>query len=69
MDLIILMKFINKTNKNHSYTKRIEYCGIKEFRYTKDFIFFVEFGRLSETQIATENIIEFAIQNNDNLFD
>lgn len=63
MDLSILMIFTNTANKNHSYTKRIEFCGISDFRYTKDFISFVEYGRLSETNIETERIIDFSISN------
>jgi hypothetical protein len=69
MDLSILMKFTNSANKSHSYTKRIEFCGIKDFRYTKDFISFIEYGRLSETNIKTENVIDFTINHNDDLFD
>lgn len=63
MDLTILMIFTNTANKKHSYAKRIEFCGISDFRYTKDFISFVEFGRLSETNIETDRIIEFSINN------
>lgn len=69
MDLTILMIFENSANKSHSYTKRIEFCGIKDFRYTKDFISFIEYGRLSETNIKTQNVIEFTINHNDNLFE
>lgn len=69
MDLTILMRFTNTTNKSHSYTKRIEFCGIKDFKYTGDFISFVECGRLSETNIKTKNVIEFTINNNDDLYD
>lgn len=69
MNLTILMIFTNSANKSHSYTKRIEFCGIKDFKCTKDFIYFVEYGRLSETNIKTENVIEFTIENNDNIDD
>ena len=72
MDLTILMKFecFDMTlRKEYKRSKRIEFCGIKDFRYTKDFISFVEYGRLSETNIKTEDVIEFTIENNDNLFD
>lgn len=69
MDLTILMIFTNSANKSHSYTKRIEFCGIKDFKYKKDFISFIEYGRLSETNIKTENVIEFSIDYSDNLYD
>lgn len=61
MDLNILMVFTNTANKKHSYTKRIEFCGIKDFQYTKDYISFVEFGRLSETVITSDRFFEFSI--------
>ena len=72
MDLTILMIvdcFDMSLLKEYKKTKRIEFCGIKDFKYTTDFISFVEYGRLSETNIKTENVIEFTIENNDNLFD
>ena len=65
MNLSILMVFKNSANKKHSYTKRIEFCGIKDFQYTKDYISFVEFGRLSETIIPTDRFFEFSIDNSD----
>ena len=61
MDLTILMSFPNTADKKHSYTKRIEFCGIKDFMYNKDYISFVEFGRLSTTTIETSRIIEFSL--------
>jgi hypothetical protein len=64
MDLTILMIFdCYDTNmlKNFKRSKRIEFCGIKDFEYTKDFISFIEYGRLSKTIIETKNIIEFTI--------
>ena len=61
MDLVILMSFKNTANPKHSYAKRIEFCGIKELKYDKDFISFIEDGRLSETTIETSRIIEFSI--------
>lgn len=64
MDLTILMIFEcfdMTTHKEYKRTERIEFCGIKDFRYTKDFISFVEFGRLSETNIETDRVIEFSL--------
>lgn len=69
MDLTILMILQSQQTKKHSYTKRIEFCGIKDFKYTKDFISFVEFGRLSETNIETDRVIEFSLEHSDTLFD
>ena len=65
MDLTILMSFDcydAKACKCYKRAKRIEFCDIKDFIYTKEFISFVEFGRLSETNIKTENVIEFSIK-------
>ena len=58
MDLKILMRF---TNKFHSYTKNIEFCGIKDFKYDGMYITFIEYGRLSTTVIDIVNVIEFSI--------
>lgn len=72
MDLTILMiieGFDLSLRKEYKRTKRIEFCGIKDFKYTKDFISFIEYGRLSETNIKTENVIEFSIDYSDNLYD
>lgn len=66
MDLTILMIF---DCKGYKRVKRIEFCGIKDFRYTKDFISFVEFGRLSETNIETDRVIEFSLDYSDTLFE
>lgn len=66
MDLTILMIIDHGTYKR---SERIEFLGIKDFSYTKDYISFIQYGRLSETNIETEKVIEFAINNNDNLFD
>ena len=66
MDLTILMIIDHGTYKR---SERFEFLNIKDFRYTKDFISFIQYGRLSETNIETEKIIEFTIENNDNLFD
>lgn len=67
MNLTILMSFINTANPKHSYAKRIEFCGIKDFMYDKDYISFIEYGRLSETTIETSRIIEFSLNCDENL--
>lgn len=72
MDLTVLMIFEcfdMTTHKEYKRTKRIEFCGIKDFKYTKDYISFVEFGRLSETNIETDRIIEFSLDYSDTLFE
>lgn len=57
------------THKEYKRAKRIEFCTIKDFKYTKDYISFVEFGRLSETIIETSRVIEFSLDYSDTLFE
>ena len=66
MDLTILMIIEYGTYKR---AERFEFLGIKDFSYTKDYISFTQYGKLSETNIETKKIIEFAINKNDSLFD
>ena len=65
MDLTILMSFDcydAKACKCYKRAKRIEYCDIKDFIYTKEFISFIQYGKLSETIIETQKVIEFSIK-------
>lgn len=66
MNLKILMRFTNKTDKNHSYTKAIEFCGISDFEYDGEYISFIEYGRLKTTIIDMSNVIKFTILTDNN---